>query len=199
MNDPFFTQLRREIDDAITFNDQDRAGRLIDEGLRLAREKESLGETLYFRAQEAIIGERFPEAIDLLRQALTYNPLDGAAYNDVALCLVEMGKIEGVPEIFDKGIAAEPDYATIHHNKGWFLNKIGRHSEALVCFERALAFEPGRVVTWENMANAFEAQGRISDAVNAYKKALFYLHASHKDIQEQLKAQIERLGGKING
>ena len=24
---------------------------------------------------------------------------------------------------FDKGIEVEPDFATIYHNKGWFLNK----------------------------------------------------------------------------
>ncbi|MBF0485571.1 MAG: tetratricopeptide repeat protein [Candidatus Omnitrophica bacterium] len=198
MNHPLFTQLRRQIDEAITFHDLKNARLWVAEGLRLSREKECPGEAMYFRAQEAIIAERFKDAIDLLMQALVFNPADGAAYNDIALCMVEMGRIEGVLEIFDKGIAVEPDYATIHHNKGWFLNKIGRPSEAIACFNQALAFEPERVVTWENMANAYEEQGRIPEALDAYRKALSFLKESQTGIRAQLLSEIKRLEDKAN-
>ncbi len=193
VNHPDFTQLRRRIDEAITFHDLGNARSCITEGLRLAGEKECPGEVMYFRAQEAIIAGRFEDAIGLLKHALKLNPCDGAAYNDIALCMVELGRIEGVLEIFDQGIAVEPDYATIHHNKGWFLNKIGRPTEALACFEQALIFEPERVVTWENMANAYEEQGRIPEALGAYRKALFFLKEPGIVIKQQLQAEIKRL------
>ena len=193
MNHPDFTTLRRRIDEAITFHDLDKARHWIAEGVCLAQAGECPGELMYFRAQEAVIDERFDTALALLQRALVFNPLDGAAYNDMALCMVEMGKIDGVLEIFDQGIAVEGDYATIHHNKGWFLNMLGRPTEALVCFAQALAFESQRGVTWENMANAYEAQGRITEALEAYRKAVAFLPVSAGGIRQQLQAEIERL------
>ncbi len=193
MNHPGFTSLRRQVDAAITWNDLDNARRVIAEGLRLAQARECPGELMYFRAQAAIVEERFADAVGLLERALLFNPRDGAAYNDIALCLVEQGRIEGVVELFDKGIAAEPDFATIHHNKGWFLNKIGRPSEALICFEQALALEPRRVVTWENMADAYEELGRVPEALGAYRNALAFFDGPAAGIREQLQAEVARL------
>jgi tetratricopeptide (TPR) repeat protein len=193
MNHPSFTDLRRQIDAAITFHDLEAVHRCIGEGLWLAQTKECPGEAMYFHAQEAIVSERFDEAVSLLEQALVFNPLDGAAYNDIALCMVEMGRIEGVLDVFDKGIAVEGDYATIHHNKGWLLNKLGHQTAALACFERAIALEPRRVVTWENMADVYEEQGRIPAAISAYRKALECLDVPGNEIREQIMAEIQRL------
>lgn len=194
MNDPRFTDLRRRVDEAITFDDLSLAGTMAREGLMQAREKESLGEMMYFRAQCAIIEKNFDEALGYLDRALGYNPRDGAAYNDKALCLVELGVLDGVEELFDRGIAVEPDYATIHHNKGWFLNKTGRHEEALGCFEKALALEPDRAVSYENMADAYENAGHADEALKAYKKALELLRCSGS-IRDQIAGEIRRLEG----
>jgi len=71
MNHPDFTQLRRDIDEALTFDDRVRAGALAEEGLRLAHQKECLGEVMYFRAQRKIAAGRFSEALaglDLARE-----------------------------------------------------------------------------------------------------------------------------------
>jgi len=193
MNHPFFSQLRRDIDEAITFHDLDEAGRLAAEGLRLAGEKECPAEACYFRAQQEIISEQFEAAIPHLRRALQLNPADGAAYNDLALCRIELGQIDGALELFDQGIAVEPDYATIHHNKGWFLNMLGQHETALVSFEKALEIEPGRAVTYENMADAYEHLGRIDEALSALREALRLVRASFPRIRQQIEEELRRL------
>lgn len=193
MNHPEFTELRRKLDEAITFQELTAAKRLAREGLRLAQERECLGEVMYFRAQQKIVAGKHGEASGYLRKALEFNPHDGAAYNDLALCRVELGKIDGVLELFDTGIGVEPDYATIHHNKGWFLNQLGHYKEALACFERALALDPCRAVTYENMADAYENLGRIDDAIGAYQKVLDLLGPSADVIKTQIKREIARL------
>lgn len=192
MNHPDFTDLRQRIDEAITFDDRLKAQALALKGLKMAQEKECPGEEMYFQAQLKIVEENYLEAVQYLDQALRYNPQDGAAYNDKALCLIEMGVLEGAEELFNKGIEVEPDYATVHHNKGWLLNKLGRHEEALGCFEKALALEPGRAVTYENMADACENAGRIREALAAYKKALELVHCSGR-IKGEIKKEIDRL------
>jgi len=193
MNHSLFTSLRRLIDEAITFDDLSSAYKFAREGEQKALIMECAGEVMYFRAQFAIIEGFFEEALTLLRKALVFNPTDGAAYNDIALCMIELGRIEEVCEFFDQGIAVEPDYATIHHNKGWFLNKIAQHEEALVCFQRALELEPSRAVTYENMADAYELLGCMPEAIAAYKQAISCLKGEFAPIREQLEQEVLRL------
>jgi len=196
MNHPDFTQLRRSIDKAITFNNLSQAERLALEGLNKAQEMEILGEQMFFRAQLEIIDERFAEAIRYLDQAIQYNPKDGAAFNDRALCMIELGAIEGVLQYFDRGIEVEPDYETIYHNKGWFLFYLGQHQEALTLLKKALELDADRAVTYENLANVYENLGMPDEAVVAYRQALCLLDPSLEDFIKQIKMEIQRLSRK---
>ena len=63
MNHPDFTQLRRRVDDAITYHDLALARSLAEEGLRMAQARECPGEGMYFRAQIEIARERFSAAV----------------------------------------------------------------------------------------------------------------------------------------
>lgn len=193
MNHPHFTELRRQVDNAITFNDLSLAREHARRGLFLAEQKECLGERMYFLAQLHIIDEDFQDAIIFLDKAIAFNSSDGAAYNDKALCYISLGRIEGAMELFNKGIEVEPGYATIHHNKGWFLNKLGLYQEALESLREALKIEPGRAVTYENIANVYENMGLVDEARAAYQEALKCTDNAHGDIQGQIRAQIERL------
>ena len=57
-----YTELRRQLDYAITFGETIRARAIADIGLERAVEEENLGEIMYFRAQHAILGEDFAAA-----------------------------------------------------------------------------------------------------------------------------------------
>jgi tetratricopeptide (TPR) repeat protein len=187
-----FRELRRLLDDAITYADLDAARQLAQAGLKSAHAQELMGEIMYFRAQAAIIDENYREAIGYLDRAIAYNPHDGAAYNDRALCAIELGenKDRALAD-FDKGIEAEGDYAGVYHNKGWYLNKLGRHAEAIPYFEKTLALEPGRAVTYENLADTYFNLGEMQKAVGAFRKALQCLKPVHTDIKEQIEGKIK--------
>jgi len=185
-------ELRRKLDDAITYADFDTARRLAEEGLRSAQHQELLSETMYFGAQREIIDEHYEEAIKCLTLCLRYNPSDGAAYNDRALCLIALGaSVKDALADFDKGIEVEPDYATVYHNKGWYLNKLGRYQEAIGYFEKTFALDPDRAVTYENLADAYLNLGEKGKAVEALKKAIQCLKPAHTDIKEQIEAKIK--------
>ncbi len=189
-----FTKLRRKLDDAITYADFETAILLSQDGLQSAQYQENLGEIMYFKAQREIIAENYPTAFKFLGQAIQYNPSDGAAYNDRALCAIELnGNEEQALADFDKGIEVEPDYATIYHNKGWYLNKLGRHQEAIRCFDKALELEPKRAVTYENLADAYLHLGSTEKAVEAFRQALKFLNPDYIHIRQQIEAKIELL------
>ncbi len=191
-------ELRLSLDEAITYGTQSQALHLAKEGLRQAKEKGLLGEIEYFKGQLEILKENFCLAIEHFDQAIKYNPKDGAAYNDRALCMVELGIIEGSFYYFDKGIEVEPDYATVYHNKGWLLNNIGRHSEAITCFKKALSLEPGRAVTYDNLADALLNLSDYEAACQAYEKVLELLKpGSCREIRKKISAQIKSIKEKL--
>jgi len=186
-------ELRKRLDEAITYADEPMAQKIAQEGLAIAQDKELLGEMMYFKAQREIIGQNLREAVRFLDLAITYNPKDGAAYNDRALCMVDLGMINEAWYYFDKGIEVEPDYATIYHNKGWLLSKVGNYPEALEYYNKALQLEPDRAVTYENIADTLMHLGRSQEALAAYRKTLLLLSPAYRDIQEQIQSRIKTL------
>ncbi len=189
-----FSKLRRQLDDAITYADFSAAILLAQDGLQAAEHQENLGEMMYFKAQREIIAENYHNALKFLDSAIKFNPFDGAAFNDRALCMIELGITDAQALAnFDRGIEVEPDYATIYHNKGWYLNKLGRHKEAIEYFEKTLGLEPARAVTYENLADAYLHLGSTNKAVEAFQKALKYLKPDYTDIRQQIEAKIEML------
>jgi tetratricopeptide (TPR) repeat protein len=172
-----YTALRLELDDAITYGTKRRALQLARSGRDRARKEGFPAEEAYFRGQIELIREHYAGAMEYFDSAIAQNPFDGAAFNDRALCLAELGALDQALEYFDRGIEAEPDFATIYHNKGWLLNNLGRHREALGCFFKALSLDPVRPVTYDNLADAYFNVGDIPAAVRAYRMVLELLPA----------------------
>jgi len=187
-----FSKLRRDLDEAITYAGISTAEQIVEEGLREAQSQEVLGELMYFKAQKEIIKGNYEEAIQFLRRAIEHNQSDGAAYNDRALCLIELGADEDqVLADFDKGIEVESDYATVYHNKGWYLNQLGVHDKAILYFEKTLKLEPNRAVTYENLADAYLNLGNKQKAIEAFQKAIEMLNLCYTDIKDQIEAKIK--------
>lgn len=190
--------LRAELDDAITYGSRRAALRTAGKGVKQACAKGLAGEIEYFQGQIEMLNDNFFTAIKHFDKAIELDRKDGAAYNDRALCMVELGIIDGAFVFFDKGIEVEPDYATVYHNKGWLLNNIGRHTEAVKCFQKALSLEPGRAVTYDNLADALFNLGDYRGAVKSYKRVLKLLGpGSCRQIQRNVVKQIKLIEAKI--
>ncbi len=97
-------ELRVKLDRAITYGIHDEALEIARKGLKAAREKQLPGEMEYFQGQLEILSDNFTKAIEHFDRAIKYNPVDGAAYNDRALCMVELGIIDQAFFYFDQGI-----------------------------------------------------------------------------------------------
>ena len=191
------SRLRHELDQAITYGTKKAATQVARFALAQAKKRKQSGEIEYFQGQLDILKGNFVSAIEHFDAAIKYNPRDGAAYNDRALSMVEIGIIDDSFAYFDKGIAVEPDYATIYHNKGWLLNNIGRHTEAIKYFQIALMLEPDRAVTYDNLADARLNLGDLGGALEAYRKVLELLKPkSCPGIRKEIKKQIRILEKK---
>ncbi len=188
-----FYEYRIRLDEALTYNNLRQAKVIATLAYLKARRVECLSERLYFKAQLAIIDEDYIEAIELLEKTIQHNPHDGAAFNDLALCLVELGLLKESLFYFDRGIKAEPDYANIYHNKGWLLAHLGHYTEAMALYHKALFLEPHRAVTYENLGHILEGLGRKEEAVSAYRKAVGLLKSEHGTIRRQIQDRIQEI------
>lgn len=186
-------KIRIELDEAITYSHVGVARGLARQGLELAQYEELPGDIEYFKGQLEIIDENCADAIEHFKRAIRYNPKDGASYNDIALCMVELGKTDKAFKYFDQGIEAEPDYANVYHNKGWLLNKVGKYKEAIGYFEKTLKLDPERPVTYENLAYALGQLGDYKGSLNAYRKALELLKPEYEDIKKSLLREIRKM------
>lgn len=190
--------LRIKLDEAITYGRRSDALRLAKRYLKEAQVRGLAGEIEYFKGQIELIDENFTTAIEHFDRAIKFNPHDGAAYNDRALCMVELGIIDEAFYYFDKGIGVEPDYATIYHNKGWLLNNLGKHTEAIRYFKKALSLEPERAVTYDNLADALYNLGEYKGALEAYKKVIKLLKPGRcAAIRKEIEKKIKSLEGRL--
>lgn len=78
--------------------------------------------------------------------------MTGAALNMQGLALLNHGDAAGALAWFDRAIAAEPDGADAHHNRGRALGAMGRLAEAHDAFAQALRLAPERVESFDGVA-----------------------------------------------
>jgi tetratricopeptide (TPR) repeat protein len=192
-------ELRLALDHLITYGSKRAAMALARKSLALAVSRSLPQEIAYFTGQKEFLNGRFASAMEHFDEALRLNPADGAAYNDRALCMAELGMLDGALSDFDRGIAAEPDFATIHHNKGWLLNNLGLHTEAIACFRTALSLEEGRAVTYDNLADALYNLGDYAGALAAYRRVLELLAPGEcRHIRPMIRRQIASLEKRLH-
>jgi len=75
------------------------------------------------------------------------------------------GRAVRVPDASDQNVA-------FWNSKGASLNALGRHQEAINCYERALAIDPNHPTVWHNKGVALHFLHRHDEAIACYDKAL---------------------------
>ena len=70
----------------------------------------------------------------------------------------------------------KPDWhfldAPTWHNKGWNLGNLGRHNEAIECYDKAVRIDPNYTDAWVNKGWNLERLGRLNEAIECYDKAI---------------------------
>ncbi|MBI4972223.1 MAG: tetratricopeptide repeat protein [Candidatus Omnitrophica bacterium] len=57
-------------------------------------------------------------------------------------------------------------------NKGVSLSRLGRHQEAIACYDMAIEIDPEYVEAWHNKGSAWGKLGRYQEAITCFDKAL---------------------------
>src|SRR5262249_10024879 len=85
---------------------------------------------------------RFEEAVELYCQAIGRRPEWAEAHNSMGTALMEQNRLAEAISAFEEALLIEKDWYLPVFNRAVALRKLGRDSEAIIGFRRAVACRP---------------------------------------------------------
>lgn len=129
-------------------------------------------QAIFLKATEAHQQSRLPEAEQLYRQLLQFNPYHADTLHLLGIACSQQGKHEEAIVHISKAVRLQPDVPVFHNNLGEVFARKGETVKALSCFTKALQLAPGFADAHFNLANVLKQAGRLEEAVKHYKQTI---------------------------
>jgi tetratricopeptide (TPR) repeat protein len=108
--------------------------------------------------------------------------------------------------VFDDTLSADPTNkggynADIYFNKGYALNSLGRHMEAIDAYDKAILLEPNDADAYKYKGEVFANRGMLDEAQKLYDKAVEVYSQSNKtdtDLSKKENLRITDLEKEIS-
>lgn len=111
------------------------------------------------------------EAVAEYKRALATKADQPKAHNNLALVLVELGKLDEAADHFRQSLAIEPK-AEIYSDLGFVLARLGQSDDAFANYQKALALDPSCGSAHFNLAVSLVQAGKLHEAEGHYRQAL---------------------------
>src|SRR5256885_1663135 len=108
------------------------------------------------------------EAMECYVKVLKDNPENADALYYVAVISLQEDQLDNGVKLAQRAVLFAPQQARIHNVLGQGLHRLGRHSEALASFERAIDLKPDFADAHGNRANLLAELGRPGEALIAF-------------------------------
>jgi tetratricopeptide (TPR) repeat protein len=112
------------------------------------------------------------QAVECFQHALTADPGNVFALNNLGLALCRLGRYHEAGEQFRKAIGVKPNYAEAHCNLGSLLRSLGRFSESEQPLRRALKLKPTLIEAQVSLGATLYISGRLKEARALFERAL---------------------------
>jgi tetratricopeptide (TPR) repeat protein len=112
------------------------------------------------------------DALQALRTATQLLPDDAEAHANLAVALLDLGRLDEAVASYQRALEIKSDYVDAHINLGNALRSLGRLDEAVTSYRSALVIDPGHAEVHNNLGLALRSLGRSDDAVASYREAL---------------------------
>jgi len=114
---------------------------------------------------------RAQEAAETLQRAVSMQPGYAIALDNLGATLTMLGRLDEAEQSIRAALAIDDRIPSAHNSLGTLLAR--RHDDAaLACFDRALAIDPSFFDAHVQRATLLREQGRIADAVMAWRRAM---------------------------
>lgn len=127
---------------------------------------------LLSHAVQYIQCNNFQSAILLLRQILRIKPRHLRALRLMAIAHAKQGLNIEALEFIDKAIDADGRDGVVYSNKGNILQNLGRHSEAVINYLKAIELSPEYAEAYGNLGNVQQTLRHYQHALKSYQEAI---------------------------
>jgi tetratricopeptide (TPR) repeat protein len=115
----------------------------------------------------------YPRAVSVLQTAIARDPLSAPALNSLGYTLADRG--ERLPEaiaFIERALKVDPNNPSYLDSLGWALFKQGKAEAAEPLLKRAADALPAQSVIQEHYGDVLARQGKMSEAIGAWERAL---------------------------
>ena len=128
------------------------------------------------------INHQLPEAIQSLRQALTYNPSSASAHFELGQTLEQSGQINEALAEYQEAVKLDPDKSAAYLHLAQAYAAQGQHDRAAKAYQEVLRLNPRDPVAYHGLGVAYNALGQKEKALASLQQAVrFYLIAGQRD------------------
>ena len=124
------------------------------------------------RAEKALKGGQYEEAITYSDKAIEIDPKSAKAWNNRGIALVKLGNNEEAIQSFDRVIELNPQFAESWYNKGSTLKSLGKYEEALQSYNKAIELNPQDADFCNGKGVTLVKIGKYEEALQSYNKAI---------------------------
>jgi len=155
--------------DALQSGNLEAAGAILDP--LLAAQPEDF-DTLHAGAVLRLRLGRFAEALELMQKAVTKNPGDAQAQQNLGAMLARQGRLEEAASYFTRAIAIDPRNVSAQTNLGLIYQSRGQIEAAAGCYRKAIAADPNAAEGHSRLAAALKDVGDLPGAIASARRAL---------------------------
>lgn len=127
---------------------------------------------LHLLAILALQSRQIEAAVPLLRQSLSADAANMAAYDDLANALLTLKRYPEAIELIDHSLRLFPAQANFHAHRGNAFYESMRLEEAIGSYEKALALDPSFVGGYYNRAMALFDLRRFEAAIDGFEQVI---------------------------
>ncbi len=156
-------------------------------------------EHLIHQSLIAIEANQMPEALLLLKKALSLTPRDPSLHNNLANIYKKIGALSDAEKHYQEAVRLNPQYPEAHHNLGNLYAEQDQFSNALTHYTQALHLAPDYTLAHYHLGLLFLAYQKKEPAQTQFKnvielcpdftQAYFYLGVLAMDRQEYAEAK----------
>jgi predicted O-linked N-acetylglucosamine transferase (SPINDLY family) len=115
---------------------------------------------------------KLDQAEALYRKAMEADPEHADALHLLGLVALQRGEFESAIELIERALPELNDLPEVHLNLGNALRGVGRLAEAVDCYRRAIALDPGYGMAHSNLAHALNEQGLFEAGLESSRRAI---------------------------
>jgi tetratricopeptide (TPR) repeat protein len=140
------------------------------------------------------------QAVERYRQRLAADPADPRAHRFLAAAYLLARDYERAGQVIRAGLELAPDDPSLTEQQGDLSGATGHPDDALACWQRAYALDPGNLSPRYSAAFLLERQGRLAEAAGEWRFIIGWCEERGYSITADWpRRELERLEARLAG